>query len=190
MYPIGRVSYLLNVRSIRSVIGEIQGPKAVVGDIVLAAAILVMVLIDLSSTATDPGVRRADFWAYFLSFAQVAPLAFRRRAPLLTFSIIIAAVCTYYPLGYEVTDGTLATFIGVYTMAAYEDRPKSLIALGLLAFGMTWYWVTRVEPFDPTTPNMDRTSRRPLVGARRARSNASEVHGRRGGSCGTAPICA
>jgi signal transduction histidine kinase len=152
MYPKGRVSYLLNVCSIRSVIGEIQGPKAVVGDIVLAAAILVMVLIDLSSTATDPGVRRTDFWAYSLSFAQVAPLAFRRRAPLLTFFIIIAAVCTYYPLGYEVTDGTLATFIGVYTVAAYEDRPKSLIALGLLAFGMTWYWVTRVEPFDPTTP--------------------------------------
>jgi signal transduction histidine kinase len=61
-------------------------------------------------------------------------------------------VCAYYPLGYEVTDGTLATFVGVYTVAAYEDRRKSLVGLGLLAFGMTWYWLTRAEPFDPTTP--------------------------------------
>jgi signal transduction histidine kinase len=37
-------------------------------------------------------------------------------------------------------------------VAAYEDRRKSLVGLGLLAFGMTWYWVTRAEPFDPTTP--------------------------------------
>jgi signal transduction histidine kinase len=61
-------------------------------------------------------------------------------------------VCAYYPLGYEVTDGTLATFVGVYTVAAYEDRRKSLLGLGLLAVGMSWYWVTRAEPFDPTTP--------------------------------------
>jgi signal transduction histidine kinase len=26
------------------------------------------------------------------------------------------------------------------------------VALGLLAFGMTWYWNFRAEPFDPTTP--------------------------------------
>jgi signal transduction histidine kinase len=61
-------------------------------------------------------------------------------------------VCAYYPLGYEVTDGTLATFVGVYTVAAYEDRLRSLVGLGLLAVGMTWYWLTRAEPFDPTTP--------------------------------------
>jgi signal transduction histidine kinase len=61
-------------------------------------------------------------------------------------------VCIYYPLGYEVTDGTLATFVGVYTVAAYEGRLKSLVGLGLLAVGMTWYWLSRAEPFDPTTP--------------------------------------
>jgi signal transduction histidine kinase len=61
-------------------------------------------------------------------------------------------VGAYYPLGYEVTDGTLATFIGVYTVAAHEDRAKSLLALGLLAVGMSWYWLARVESFDPTTP--------------------------------------
>jgi signal transduction histidine kinase len=90
--------------------------------------------------------------AVVLSLLQTLPLAFRRRAPLLTFILILLGVCIYYPLGYEVTDGTLATFVGVYTVAAYESRPKSLVGLGLLAFGMTWYWVTRVEPFDPTTP--------------------------------------
>jgi signal transduction histidine kinase len=123
-----------------------------VGDAVLAAAVTAMVLVDLSSTATDPGVRPADAWAVILNLCQTVPLAFRRRAPLPTFIIIIAAVAIYYPLGYEVTDGTIGTFIGVYTVAAYEDRRKGLLALGLLAIGMTWYWIARVEPFDPTTP--------------------------------------
>ena len=90
--------------------------------------------------------------AVVLSLLQTLPLAFRRRAPLPTFLLILVGVCTYYALGYEVTDGTLATFVGVYTVAAYEDRLRSLVGLGLLAFGMTWYWTFRAEPFDPTTP--------------------------------------
>jgi signal transduction histidine kinase len=110
------------------------------------------VLVDLASPTDAVGVRRTDAWAVVLSLLQTLPLAFRRRAPLLTFILIVIGVCSYYALGYEVTDGTLATFVGVYTVAAYEDRRKSLVGLGLLAFGMTWYWLTRAEPFDPTTP--------------------------------------
>jgi signal transduction histidine kinase len=87
-----------------------------------------------------------------LSLLQTLPLAFRRRAPLACFILTLVGVCSYYALGYEVTDGTLATFIGVYTVAAYENRWKSLLGLGLLAVGMTWYWLARAEPFDPTTP--------------------------------------
>jgi signal transduction histidine kinase len=112
----------------------------------------VMVLVDLASPTDAVGVRRTDALAVLLSLLQTLPLAFRRRAPLLCFVLTLVGVCAYYPLGYEVTDGTLATFVGVYTVAAYEDRRKSLVGLGLLAFGMTWYWVTRAEPFDPTTP--------------------------------------
>jgi signal transduction histidine kinase len=33
-----------------------------------------------------------------------------------------------------------------------EGRLRSLLGLGLLAFGMIWYWTFRAEPFDPTTP--------------------------------------
>jgi signal transduction histidine kinase len=111
-----------------------------------------MVLVDLSSPADAVGVRPTDLWAVLLSLLQTLPLAFRRRAPLPAFALTIVGVCAYYTLGYEVTDGTLATFVGVYTVAAYEDRPRSLLGLGLLAVGMTWYWVARAEPFDPTTP--------------------------------------
>jgi signal transduction histidine kinase len=140
------------VQSVRSLVERSRGRQPFLGDALLSAGVTAMVLIDLSSTATDPGVKPTDFWAVTLSLLQTVPIAFRRRAPLTTFVIIIAAISVYYPLGYEVTDGTLATFIGVYTVAAHEDRGKSFIALALLAFGMTWYWLTRVEPFDPTTP--------------------------------------
>jgi signal transduction histidine kinase len=121
-------------------------------DAVLAAAITAMVIVDLSSPADASGVRPTDVWAVLLSLLQTVPLAFRRRAPLPTFLLIVTGVCVYYALGYEVTDGTLATFVGVYTVAAYEDRRRSLLALGILAAAMTWYWVFRAEPFDPTTP--------------------------------------
>jgi signal transduction histidine kinase len=130
----------------------IQRHRAPLADALLAAAVTLMVLVDLASPTDAVGVRPTDALAVLLSLLQTLPLAFRRRAPLVAFVLTLAGVCAYYPLGYEVTDGTLATFVGVYTVAAYEDRRKSLLGLGLLAFGMTWYWLTRAEPFDPTTP--------------------------------------
>jgi signal transduction histidine kinase len=135
-----------------SLLAWIQHRRAPLGDALLAAAVTVMVLADLASPTDATGVRPTDAVAVVLSLLQTLPLAFRRRAPLICFILTLVGVCAYYPLGYEVTDGTLATFIGVYTVAAYEDRRKSLLGLGLLAFGMTWYWLTRAEPFDPTTP--------------------------------------
>jgi signal transduction histidine kinase len=127
-------------------------PRQDVLDVLLAAAITVMVLVDLSSAADASGVRPTDVWAVLLSLLQTVPLAFRRRAPLLVFLLIVTGVGVYYALGYEVTDGTLATFVGVYTVAAHENRRRSFVALGVLAVAMTWYWVFRAEPFDPTTP--------------------------------------
>jgi signal transduction histidine kinase len=140
------------VSSAGSLLAWIQRRRAPVGDALLAAAVTVMVLVDLASPTDAVGVRRTDALAVLLSLLQTLPLAFRRRAPLPTFILTLVGVCTYYSLGYEVTDGTLATFVGVYTVAAHEDRVKSLVGLGLLAVGMTWYWLARAEPFDPTTP--------------------------------------
>jgi signal transduction histidine kinase len=136
----------------RSLLAWVQRHRAPIADALLAAAVTVMVLVDLASPTDAVGVRPTDALAVVLSLLQTLPLAFRRRAPLPSFILILLGVSLYYPLGYEVTDGTLATFVGVYTVAAYEGRPKSLVGLGLLALGMTWYWLTRAEPFDPTTP--------------------------------------
>jgi signal transduction histidine kinase len=147
-----RLSYGSPVSPARSLLAWVQRHRAPIADALLAAAVTAMVLIDLSSPTDATGVRPTDALAVVLSLLQTLPLAFRRRAPLLCFILTLVGVCTYYALGFEVTDGTLATFIGVYTVAAYEDRRKSLLGLGLLAFGMTWYWLTRAEPFDPTTP--------------------------------------
>jgi signal transduction histidine kinase len=146
------LSYRSPVSPARSLLAWVQRHRAPTADALLAAAVTVMVLVDLASPTDAVGVRPTDVLAVLLSLLQTLPLAFRRRAPLLTFILIIVGVCSYYALGYEVTDGTLATFVGVYTVAAYEDRRRSLVGLGLLAFGMTWYWLTRAEPFDPTTP--------------------------------------
>ena len=136
----------------RTLLAWVQRRRAPIADALLAAAVTAMVLVDLSSPTDAVGVRPTDGPAVLLSLLQTLPLAFRRRAPLPSFALTIIGVCAYYALGYEVTDGTLATFVGVYTVAAHEDRRRSLLALGLLAFGMTWYWLTRAEPFDPTTP--------------------------------------
>jgi signal transduction histidine kinase len=140
------------VTSLRSLPQRLAHERPAVLDTLLAAAVTVMVLVDLAYPADAVGVRRTDIWAVLLSLIQTVPLAFRRWAPLPMFLITVAGVAAYYGLGYEVTDGTLATFVGVYTVAAYENRRKSLIALGVLAVSMTWYWVARAEPFDPTTP--------------------------------------
>jgi signal transduction histidine kinase len=147
-----RLSYRSPVSWVDSALAWIQRQRAPVADALLAAGVTAMVLVDLSWPSDAVGVRRTDALAVVLSLLQTVPLAFRRRAPLATFVLILLGVCIYYPLGYEVTDGTLATFVGVYTVAAYEDRLRSLVGLGLLAFGMTWYWTFRAEPFDPTTP--------------------------------------
>jgi signal transduction histidine kinase len=147
-----RLSYRSPVSWVDSALGWIQRQRAPVADALLAAGVTAMVLLDLSWPTDAVAVRRTDALAVALSLLQTVPLAFRRRAPLATFVLILLGVCVYYPLGYEVTDGTLATFVGVYTVAAYEDRVRSLVGLGLLAFGMTWYWTFRAEPFDPTTP--------------------------------------
>jgi signal transduction histidine kinase len=146
------VSYRSPVSAVGSLLAWVQRHRAPVADALLAAAVTAMVLVDLSSPTDAVGVRRTDALAVVLSLLQTLPLAFRRRAPLPTFVLILVGVCVYYWLGYEVTDGTLSTFVGVYTVAAYEDRLRSLLGLGLLAFGMTWYWTFRAEPFDPTTP--------------------------------------
>jgi len=146
------LSYRSPVSPARSLLAWVQRHRAPIADALLAAAVTAMVLVDLSSPTDATGVRPTDALAVLLSLLQTLPLAFRRRAPLLSFILIIVGVCSYYSLGYEVTDGTLATFVGVYTVAAYEDRRKSLLGLGLLVFGMTWYWLARAEPFDPTTP--------------------------------------
>jgi signal transduction histidine kinase len=147
-----RLSYGSPVNPARSLLAWVQRHRAPIADALLAAAVTTMVLVDLSSPTDATGVRPTDPLAVLLSLLQTVPLAFRRRVPLLCFILTLVGVCTYYPLGYEVTDGTLATFVGVYTVAAYEDRRRSLLGLGLLAVGMTWYWLTRAEPFDPTTP--------------------------------------
>jgi signal transduction histidine kinase len=147
-----RLSYRSPVSWVDSALAWIQRQRAPVADALLAAGVTAMVLFDLSSPTDATSVRPTDPVAVLLSLLQTVPLAFRRRAPLPTFVLILVGVCVYYSLGYEVTDGTLATFVGVYTVAAYEDRVRSLVGLGLLAFGMTWYWTLRAEPFDPTTP--------------------------------------
>jgi signal transduction histidine kinase len=146
------LSYRSHVSALRRMLGRLGPQRSAALDVLLAVAVTVMVFVDLSSPADAVGVRPTDVWAVLLSLCQTVPLAFRRWAPLPAFLLTVFGVATYYSLGYEVTDGTLATFVGVYTVAAHEVRWKSLLALGVLAVSMTWYWIARAEPYDPTTP--------------------------------------
>lgn len=100
-------------------------------DALLALALLAGGLLGLA-LEPRPDARAPAAVGVALIVAQTAPIAWRRRAPLVVTAAVVVsdAILTY--LGYEAASG-LSVAIALYTAAAYEDRDRVAPVLGVLA---------------------------------------------------------
>jgi signal transduction histidine kinase len=101
-------------------------------------AVLTLVLAALTTAAlAHKGSTRADAaWLVFsLNLALVLPLAFRRRAPSLTFAAIVAVAAVQWLVAHPLP-GDVAILLALYTVAAHESRRRALVAAGVVEVGV------------------------------------------------------
>lgn len=130
-------------------------------DVLLAGALFVAALISgtLSSVSFFYGDQTADLiWVIPLAIATTWPLALRRRYPISVAVVVSAAyfvgVSMYVP---EAFVGTVAMFIGIYTVGAWvDDRRRAFWARIVLIVAMllwlliaTFIAVTEAPSEDP-----------------------------------------
>ncbi len=94
-------------------------------------------VLDLSiEPAADSGFKQEDVPGVLLALAQVLPLLFVRKAPLVILTVIFVAFVTHSTLDHQVLwVAQFTTLIGLYQVAGSTDDRQSLIA-GLLTFGV------------------------------------------------------
>jgi signal transduction histidine kinase len=111
-----------------------------VADTVLAAALAIPLLIDLSRVEVpgDPSpFRSTDPLGYLLVGLLVVPLAFRRRHPMAVFGVILTACVITAILAYLPASYGFGLIVATYTVARWCDRRQSLVALvAALAFSV------------------------------------------------------
>ena len=102
---------------------------------VLTATSVVGVMTHLSvdlPEGTGEVVRGLNGLGIVLVLAQTAPLAWRRRAPILVLSIVTTALFFFSVLGYFRSFAAFGFLIALYTVAANRDRRTSIPA-GIVA---------------------------------------------------------
>jgi signal transduction histidine kinase len=105
--------------------------------------------VDLPEGAADVTAATLDEFGVALALAQTAPVAWRRRAPVVVVSIVTAALFLYSVLGYVRSFAALGFLLALYTVAAYEDRSISApvgVAAGSMALLVLWFSPEPVEP--------------------------------------------
>ncbi|MGO8959571.1 MAG: sensor histidine kinase [Streptosporangiaceae bacterium] len=126
---------------------------------VLVDTALAVVIFLLSLGQAVPGG-----WATLLiAVVMTAPIAFRRRAPILAFAIcitggawqMIAAISSLPGSGPIACD--VAVLVLIYTVAAYRPRRDSIIAMLICLAGsalavIAWIPVARPVPVQPLSP--------------------------------------
>ena len=112
----------------------------------LTATSVIGVVNDLSVDLPEGGNVVADpldGLGIVLVLVQTAPTAWRRRAPVIVLSIVTAALFLYSALGYVRSFAAFGFLLALYTVAAYEERRRSVpvgiaagsVALLILGFG-------------------------------------------------------
>lgn len=101
--------------------------------------------------ASGPGsplqeYRRPDALAYALVVAQVAPLAFRRRAPLLVLAVTLLATFVLHALDFPLTGADLTPAVAFFTVAARRGPQRTLQGFfGVAAAVLTLTAMGRVD---------------------------------------------
>lgn len=101
-------------------------------DALLALVVLAGSLVAFLVSRPPRDAHERDLPGLLLLLAVTAPLAWRRRAPLIVAAVVVASDSLLSLLGYE-TQGGLSVAIALYTAAAYTERRRLVPALIPLA---------------------------------------------------------
>jgi signal transduction histidine kinase len=107
--------------------------------------------VDLPEGAGDEASRPLDALGVGLVLCQTVPLVWRRKAPLIVLAVSSAALFLFFGLGYLPSFASIGFLVALYTVAAYRERPVSVLA-GLFG-GIVILLILLIgkEPVDPDT---------------------------------------
>ena len=113
-------------------------------DIALAALMAVIATLEVIATdptATGPHFTPTHLWAFTLRMASCATLAFRRRHPIIAYSVAWGLGLALTIGDYQVGVMIFVLWIGLYTIAAYTPTPNligaaiaTVAGIGLIAW--------------------------------------------------------
>ncbi len=113
----------------------------VTADVALALTVLAFSLSTMTGERND-----ATATAILATVLLIAPLAVRRRAPVIVFAAVMAACALELVLVDQFLAANVAALIALYTLVAYA--PRNLAALGFaIAFAGTIPFTLRVDDF-------------------------------------------
>ncbi|HEX2157329.1 MAG TPA: histidine kinase dimerization/phosphoacceptor domain-containing protein, partial [Actinomycetes bacterium] len=125
-----------------------RAPEVADGLLALAVVASQLLLLGLGVNQGGP-VPFADLngLAVALILAQGLPLTWRRRWPLVTFGVVLAANTAYYAIGFPPSQFDFALPLAVFTVAAERDRRTSLAALTTVLGLLAVQWAARIGPY-------------------------------------------
>ena len=85
--------------------------------------------------------------ALALILLQGLPLAWRRRRPLVTFGVVLAANTAYYAIGFPPSQFDFGLPLALFSVAAERDRRTSLAALAVVQGLLAAQWLARLGPY-------------------------------------------
>jgi signal transduction histidine kinase len=119
----------------------------------IAAAVLAALGLALALSGGDPShVHRypgADGRLVVLVLLACLPLAVRRRWPVPVFVVSLAATLTIINAGFDPDMAALATYVALYSVAAWRPLPLAAAALAAWVAGDLVFWLAPVPNYDP-----------------------------------------
>lgn len=97
-----------------------------VGDLVLAAVLLVLSVVAVSAEEVTPSNRELDWLAYVLVVGTCLPIITRRIFPVVSAWVMLGFTVPYWVIDYPDDAVGTTLLIAVYSIAAFVDRPRSL----------------------------------------------------------------
>ena len=104
-------------------------------DALVALALLLLMVLSISSKDPDHGQRGADALAYVLAVPLTLPFAVHRRWPMPSLIVTVGAFTAFAIAGYAAYPG-ISLFAILFGIAAHTDRRRSVIALCVCVVAM------------------------------------------------------
>jgi len=101
-------------------------------DVALATFFAVFGIATVWRQELTAGMREPNGLAVVLILLATAPIAFRRRAPLLTLAISSAAICWHVLVGFPDGMVPMASYFLIYSAAASSQLRRAIAGLGIV----------------------------------------------------------